>query len=266
MIVDVYKRQIKKYAQPRKTEIVYADDIITEAPEEEIPDYAVNYFFTKDGYFKKITPLSLRMGGEQKLKDGDQVIEHIESNNNADLLFFTDQCQVYKAKGTDFPDSKASVLGEYIPAKLGMDPGENAVYMAVTKEYTGFMLFAFENGKVAKVEMSAYATKTNRKKLLSAYNDKSSLCGILYVSDDCELLFKSSHGRLLLTHSGAISAKTTRATQGVSVMMLKRGHRLASMERYPEGYFKNPNRYRKKIPAAGALLADEDAGGEQLHL
>ena len=266
VIVAELQNVIKKYAQPRKTEIVYADDIITEAPEEEIPDYAVNYFFTKDGYFKKITPLSLRMGGEQKLKDGDQVIEHIESNNNADLLFFTDQCQVYKAKGTDFPDSKASVLGEYIPAKLGMDPGENAVYMAVTKEYTGFMLFAFENGKVAKVEMSAYATKTNRKKLLSAYSDKSPLCGILYVSDDCELLFKSSHGRLLLTHSGAISAKTTRATQGVSVMMLKRGHRLASMERYPEGYFKNPNRYRKKIPAAGALLADEDAGGEQLHL
>lgn len=266
IIIAELQNVVKKYAQPRKTAILYADDVITDEAEEEIPDYPVNYFFTRDGYFKKITPLSLRMSGEQKLKEGDQIVEHIEAGNNSDLLFFTDQCQVYKAKGVDFADSKASVLGDYIPAKLGMDAGENAVYMAVTAEYSGFMLFAFENGKAAKVEMSAYQTKTNRKKLIGAYSDKSPLSGILYLSEDLECVFQSSHGRILLVHSGAISSKSTRSTQGVAVMMLKRGHRLASVEPYQEGKFQNPNRYRKKIPATGALLAAEDVEGEQLRL
>lgn len=266
IIIAELQNVIKKYAQPRKTAILYAEDLAAEAPEEEIPDYPVNYFFTKDGYFKKITPQSLRMSGEQKLKDGDAVVQHLEAGNNSDLLFFTDQCQVYKAKGADFADSKASVLGEYIPAKLGMDPGESAIYMVVTTDYTGYMLFSFENGKAAKVELSAYQTKTNRKKLIGAYSDKAPLCSILYLAEDLECVCQSSHGRILLMHTGAISAKSTRSTQGVAVMMLKRGHRLASVTPYHEGDFHNPSRYRKKIPAAGALLAAEDVEGEQLRI
>lgn len=135
----------------------------------------MNLFFTADGYFKKITPLSLRMSGEQKLKENDHITQQVEATNNTELLFFTDKCQVYKTRASEFSDTKASVLGDYIPAKLGMEEGESAVYMAVTRDYKGFMLFIFENGKVAKVEMSAYATKTNRKKLIGAYSDKAPL-------------------------------------------------------------------------------------------
>ncbi|XOQ49299.1 MAG: DNA topoisomerase (ATP-hydrolyzing) [Eubacteriales bacterium] len=266
VIISELTEIAKKYGQPRKTMIIYQDEIEEYSEEEEIPDYPVNLFFTKEGYFKKITPQSLRMSGEQKLKEDDEVTQHLEDTNTADLLFFTDRCQVYKAKASDFSDTKASVLGEYIPAKLGMDEGENAVYMAVTHEYNGYMLFFFENGKIAKVDMSAYATKTNRRKLLNAYSDKSPLVAVEYVEEDCEFLLTSLQGRILLVHTGAIQSKTTRNTQGVSVMTLRKGGRLLKAERFQEGMLVNPNRYRKNIPAAGSLPAAEETAGEQLKL
>ncbi|MCY1714524.1 DNA gyrase/topoisomerase IV subunit A [Caproiciproducens galactitolivorans] len=256
----------RKYGQPRKTMIIYQNEIEEYSEEEDIPDYPVNLFFTKEGYFKKITPQSLRMSGEQKLKEDDEVTQHIEDTNTADLLFFTDRCQVYKAKASDFGDTKASVLGDYIPAKLAMDEGENAVYMAVTHEYNGYVLFFFENGKIAKVDMSAYATKTNRRKLLNAYSDKSPVVAIEYAEEDCEFLLTSLQGRILLVHSGAIQSKTTRSTQGVAAMTLRKGSRLLKAERYREDMLVNPNRYRKNIPAAGSLPAAEETAGEQLKL
>lgn len=257
---------IKKYAQPRRSMLVYSDELEAYSEEEEVPDYPVNLFFTKEGYFKKITPLSLRMSGEQKLKEEDVIVQHIEDTNAAELLFFTDRCQVYKAKANDFGDTKASVLGDYIPAKLGMDEGENAIFMAVTKDYSGYMLFFFENGKAAKVEMSAYATKTNRRKLIGAYCDKSPAVFLCYVTEDREFVVTSAQGRMLLVHSGAVPAKTTRNTQGVAVMTLRKGGRVLKVQAYEEGILKNPNRYRKNIPATGSMPAAEETEGEQLKL
>lgn len=197
IIIGELRDVIEKYSQPRRSELVYAADIVVEEEEEDTPDYPVHLFLTRDGYFKKITPLSLRMSGEQKLKDGDEITQTMESTNNRELLFFTNRCQVYKAKIADFDDTKASVLGDFIPAKLGMEEGENVIYMAVTKDYSGFMLFFFENGKVAKVELSAYETKTNRKKLVKAYSNKSLLAAARFAAEDCELVLQSSAGRLL---------------------------------------------------------------------
>ena len=266
IIIGELRDVIEKYSQPRRSELVYAADIVVEEEEEDTPDYPVHLFLTRDGYFKKITPLSLRMSGEQKLKDGDEITQTMESTNNRELLFFTNRCQVYKAKIADFDDTKASVLGDFIPAKLGMEEGENVIYMAVTKDYSGFMLFFFENGKVAKVELSAYETKTNRKKLVKAYSNKSLLAAARFAAEDCELVLQSSAGRLLLLHTGAIAPKSTKDTIGVAVMTLKRGQKLLHVRDYREGEFASPHRYRtKNLPAAGALLSAEDEG-EQLAL
>ena len=266
IIISELNDVAKKYGQPRRTMLVYSDEIEEYSEEEDVPDYPVNLFFTRDGYFKKITPLSLRMSGEQKLKEEDVILQHIEDTNSADLLFFTDRCQVYKVKASDFGDTKASVLGDYIPAKLGMDEGESAIYMAVTKDYAGYMVFFFENGKAAKVDMTAYATKTNRRKLLGAYNDKSPVVAIASIREDGEFLLTSSQGRMLLVHTGAIQSKTTRSTQGVAVMTFRKGSRLLKAEKFEEDMLKNPNRYRKNIPAAGSLPAAEETAGEQLKL
>ncbi|MFR5604113.1 MAG: DNA gyrase subunit A, partial [Acutalibacteraceae bacterium] len=192
----------QKYGQPRRSLILYADEIREEEPVEEIPDYPVNLFFTREGYFKKITPLSLRMGGEQKLKEGDAIVRQLESTNAAELLFFSDRAQVYKTRAADFADMKASVMGEYIPARVQMDEGETAAAMAVTSDYSGFMLFVFENGKAAKVELSAYSTKTNRRKLLNAYSDKSPLVAALQLPEDGDVLLTASSGRMLLFNTG----------------------------------------------------------------
>ncbi|MBE6831620.1 MAG: topoisomerase IV [Ruminococcaceae bacterium] len=266
IIISELDAVAKKYGQPRKTMMIYQNEIEEYSAEEEVADYPVNLFFTRDGYFKKITPLSLRMSGEQKLKEDDEVVQHIEDSNTADLLFFTDRCQVYKAKANDFGDTKASVLGEYIPAKLGMDEGENVLYMAVTHDYDGYMLFFFENGKAAKVDMSAYATKTNRRKLLNTYCDKSPAVRIAYVKEDCDFMLTSLQGRILLVHTGAVPSKSTRSTQGVAVMTLRKGSRLLRAEPYSEGMLVNPNRYRKNIPASGSLPTAEETAGEQLKL
>ena len=267
IIVKELKAIADKYGQPRKSIIIYEDNVKYEEEVEEIPDYPVTFFFTKEGYFKKITPQSLRMSGAHKLKDGDEIVQEIEFSNNCDLLFFTDKCQVYKAKASDFADTKASVLGDYVAAKLSMDEGENAVFMVATKDYKGILLFAFENGKAAKVPLEAYATKTNRKKLTGAYSDKSPLSGMLFLEDDREVLFKASSGRMLLVHTGALSLKTTRSTQGVAVMKLKKGHRLFEISEYKEGTFAKPQRYRtRSLPALGALPSNEDTSDEQLSL
>ena len=267
IIVKELKSIAEKYGQSRKSIIIYDDVARYEEETVEIPDYPVNLFFTKEGYFKKITPQSLRMSGEQKLKDGDEIIQELEFTNNCDLLFFTDKCQVYKAKADDFAQTKASVLGDYVAAKLGFDEGENAVKMVVTKDYKGMLLFAFENGKAAKVPLESYATKTNRKKLTGAYSDKSPLVGLLYIPEDEEVLFKASSGNMLLVHTGALALKTTRSTQGVAVLKPKKGHRLFSIERYKDGTFTNPKRYRTgSLPARGALPVNDDSKDEQLSL
>lgn len=267
IIVKELKEIAEKYGQPRKSIIIYEDTVSYTEEMDDVPDYPVNLFFTKEGYFKKITPQSLRMSSNHKLKDGDEIAQTCEFSNNGELLFFTDKCQVYKAKAADFADTKASTLGDYVPAKLGMDEGENAVYMVATKDYKGILLFAFENGKLAKVPLEAYQTKTNRKKLTGAYSDKSPLAGMVFFTEDKEFLLKASSGRMLLVHSGAINLKTTRSTQGVAVMKLKKGHRLFEISEYVEGTFAKPQRYRTKtLPTLGAMPANEDSTDEQLTL
>ena len=266
IIVKELEAVAQKYGQPRRSMILYADEVEEAEIVEEVPDYPVHLFFTKEGYFKKITPQSLRMSGEQKLKEGDEITQQLEAQNTAELLFFSNKSQVYKMKAADFADTKASVLGEYIPARAQMDEGESAAYMAVTYQYDGFMLFFFENGKVAKVEMSAYQTKQNRKKLLNAYSDKSPLTAALYVREDCEVLLTASSGRMLLFHTGLIAPKATKNTQGVQAMNLKKGQRLLRVQLYEEGMLQNPNRYKKNLPALGALPEAGESAGEQLKL
>ena len=267
VIIAELKEVEKKYGQPRRTQLLYASDLEVAEPEQEIDDYPVHLFFTREGYFKKITPQSLRMSGEQKLKEGDVVTQTEEATNACDLLFFTDRCQVYKMRASDLSDGKASVLGEYIPAKAGMDEGENAVYMVPTTDYQGYMLFLFENGKAAKVELSAYATKTNRRKLVGAYSDKSPLVAVLYLKEDRDLLLTGTNGRLLLVNTGAIPDKATRATQGVFVMTFTAAkHHLQSAEPYEDGMLETPDRYRKNVPSPGAVPSQADAMRGQLSL
>ena len=265
LIIKELEAVAQKYGQPRRTRILFADEIQEEAVVEEVPDYPVRLFFTQEGYFKKITPQSLRMSGEQKLKEGDQIAQEMDAQNGDELLFFSDKCQVYKAKAWEFEDTKASVLGDYIPAKLQMEKGENALYLVDAKDFSGFVLFVFENGKAAKVELSAYQTKTNRKKLLNAYSDKSPLAAVLYLPEDREVMLTASSGRMLLFHTGVIAPKATKNTQGVQAMNLKKGQRVIGAKFFQEGMVQNPNRYKKNLPALGALPEAGDAG-EQLKL
>lgn len=259
IIIGELNDVIKKYGKERKTDILYASEIEEENTEEDIPDYPVNLFFTKEGYFKKITPLSLRMGGDHKLKETDEIVQSFETTNNNDLLFFTDKCQVYKAKVSDFADSKASVLGEYIPSKLDMEEGENAIFMVVTKEYKGYMMFFFENGKAAKVNLSSYETKTNRKKLIKAYCDKSPLVTMLYLAEDKQIVLETTGGRCLLVDTSVISPKSMKDTQGVGCITIKKNQKLSVVRDYVEGEFVKPSRYKaKNLPSAGAVLSNED--------
>lgn len=267
IIVKELKAVAEQYGQPRSSIIIYEDTVQYTEEQNTVDDYPCTFFFTKEGYFKKIRPQSLRMSNTHKLKEGDAVTQEIVLDNNCDLLFFTDRAQVYKAKADDFAPTKASELGEYVAAKLGMDEGENAVYLAATKDYRGMLLFAFENGKAAKVPLEAYATKTNRKKLTAAYSDKSPLAGALWLAEDSEVLLTSSAGRRLLVHTAALSLKTTRSTQGVMVMKLKKNQLVTALQPYAEEMFAKPGRYRaKSLPSAGALLSAEDKGEEQLSL
>ena len=206
------------------------------------------------------------MSSEHKLKEGDRILRAVETGNRAELLFFTNMQQVYKSRACDFDDTKASVLGDFVAGKLQMDPGEVPLYMAVTGDYSGYMLYFFENGKAAKVDLHAFETKTNRKKLVKAFSDKSPVAAFRQIAADCELVVVSSAGRMLLLNTGAVAPKTTKDTQGVSVMTLKKGQRVLEVRPYTEGMFKKPYRYRtKNLPAAGALPSVEDSG-EQMTL
>ncbi len=256
----------KKYGKERRSEIVYQVELEELNEEPTVSDEPVHLFVSQQGYFKKITPQSLRMSGEQKVKDGDAIAASWDTTNDVELLFFSDQRQVYKAKADDFEFTKASTLGEFVPSKLGMDEGESYFDTVVTKNYSGWVLFFFENGKVAKVDLASYNTKTNRKKLIKAYSDKSPLVAVRHIEEDRDFVLVSSAGRHLLFNSGAVAAKTTKDTQGVAVMTLKKGQRLLTVRDYREGEFAKPYRYRTKtLPSLGALLSEEDSA-EQMKL
>ncbi len=263
ILIQELQEVSKKYAKPRRTLLYYPTAEENAPLEDDTPDYPVTLFFTQEGYFKKITPQSLRMSGEQKLKEGDIVAQAIEASNNTDLLFFSNKGKVYKGRASDFDDTKASAMGDYIPAKLGFEEGESAIYMAVTKDFKGYMVFFFQNGKASKIELSTYETKTNRKKLLGAYYDGVPLAAIKQIEEDQEFLLKSSNGRLLLIHTGMIAPKASRTAQGISIMTLKKDAVLESAVPYEENMLPNSHRYRaKSIPAAGAFLRPEENQGQ----
>lgn len=249
----------EKYSSERKSQILYEVEQYDDSQQAEIPDYSVTLFITKEGYLNKIRTANLRMSGEQKVKEGDFVEKNFECSNKNELLAFTDKGQVYKAKLDDFPDGKASQLGTYVPSKLEMDSDEKVVYICVLREYVGYMIFVFENGKVAKVDITAYQTKTNRKKLLKAYSLKSPLACCEYIEEDTEFVLSSTSGRMLILNTGALTPKTSKDTIGVSVMTQKKNHKVDSMHKYVEGEFEKAWRFRtKNLPAAGALPGPAD--------
>lgn len=247
----------KKYGKPRKTMFIYGTEDEENEAEEEIPDYPVNLFFTREGYFKKITPQSLRMSGEQKLKENDEIIETYDGSNRAELLFFTDKFQVYKARACDFEDGKASVMGDYLPVKLELDPDERIIKMIAAEDYSGTLVMFFENGKCAKVPMASFETKTRRKKLANAYNDGSPLVSMTLIDGDCEFMLSSDAGKVMIFNTVLILPKAARDTQGVQVMRLTRA-KLRSAVKYKDGMIKDADSYRTKaVPVAGTLY-DED--------
>ena len=258
----------KKYAQPRRTDILYDMEQETAAAEEdETPDYPVTVFFSREGYLKKITPQSLRMASDQKYKEGDGPFLQWEATNRDELLVFTDKQQCYKTRMSDFDDSKASVLGDYLPTKLGMDPDERAVWACIPGDYSGSILFCFDNGKIARVEVSAYQTQTKRKKLTGAYSDKAPLVSAFLVKEDFEATVISTEGRCLIFHTASLNPKTTRTTQGVNVMTLKPKYRVEKVLPLTQTSIVNTARYRSRsLPVAGALLKEEDRGEEQMTL
>ena len=268
IIVSELEDVRKKYAQPRKTEIIYSHEVEYEEEPEDIPDYPVTLFLSREGYFKKkITPLSLRMSGDQKFKEGDELFRRVEATNNTELMFFTDRQQVYKVRAADFADSKASLLGDYLPTKLGMDEDEKVIDMVLPGDYSGHLLFFFENGKCARVALSAYATTSNRRKLTGAYSDKSPLTALLHLTEDRELALISTEPRALLLHTSLLAPKSTRSTQGVAVMNIKPRYHLERVCDFADSGIVNLSRYRvRSIPAAGALLREEDQGREQMTL
>ena len=268
VIIQELQEVSKKYGQPRKTEILYqVAETEQEDEEEDIPDYPVTVFLSKEGYLKKITAQSLRMSGEQKFKEGDSLLFFQETTNRADLLVFTDQFQCYKSRLSEFEDGKASQLGDYLPQKLGMEQGESVISVVLTQDYSGFVLFFFENGKVAKVPLNAYETKTNRKKLTGAYCDKSPLVSVYALQADEQMAVYSSDGRALIFSTAQLLPKTTRNTQGVTVMSLKRKAVMNAVLPLEQSGIENQSRYRTKtIPAAGALLKPEDMQEKQEKL
>ncbi len=265
IIVTELQNVIKLYSKPRKTLFYYQSDIENEVVEDDVPDYAVNLFVSASGYFKKITPQSLRMSGEQKLKEGDYITETFEATNKTELIFFSDKCQAYKSKASAFDDTKASLMGDYIPAKLSFDSEESLKAMIPTTDYEGYVMFFFENGKAAKVPLKAYETKTNRKKLANAYSSKSPLVRILYISEDCEILLRSSKGNALLFNTAMILPKSTRDSQGVQVITLRAKAVLESAEIVTDNLSELEKYRSKNIPAAGKP-AKELGDSNQLKL
>jgi len=267
IIITELEEVRKKYAEPRRTGIIY--DFVEDAEVEDDPveDYPVTLFLSQHGYFKKITPQSLRMSGEQKFKEDDALSASVESSNAAELMFFTDKAQVYKTRVSDFADGKASQLGDYLPAKLGMDEGESVMGMVLPGDYSGYMIFFFENGKAAKVELSAYRTTSNRRRLTGAYSDKSPLRAMLHIREDREIAVYSSEPRVLIVSTALLGVKTTRTTQGVALMTLKKKHTLDTVRFPEETGITDLARYRgRSIPATGALLKTEDSDDKQLSL
>ena len=267
IIIDELRQINKKYITPRKSAVVYADEIEEYDEQQQIEDYPVTLFLSKEGYFKKITAQSLRMSGEQKYKDGDRLNISFESTNRGELLFLTDRQQMYKARVSDFEDVKASVLGVYLPSRLQMDEGENIITMIDPGDYKAHLLFFFENGKAARVELSAYETKTNRKKLVNAYSDKSPLRAVIRLSGEADLCCVSDDGRAIVFNTALLQPKTSRSAQGVAVMTLKARRTLDRAKLLEETEIKNVSRYRvRSLPAAGALLRPEDREEQQMSL
>ena len=269
VIVEELNAAAKKYGEPRRTSIVYPHEITSYTPEEEQKEeYPVSIFLSREGYFKKITPASLRMNSEQKFKEGDALRQTFETTSNAEVMFFTDHCQVYKTRLGEFDDAKASVLGDYLPTKLKMDAGENVIFMVLPgPDYTGSLLFFFENGKVARVDIKSYQTTSNRRKLTGAYSDKSPLACIRRLDEDCELAVYSNEPRCLIFHTALLAPKTTRSTQGVAVMTMKPKYHLETVMLSEETAITNRTRYRvRAIPAAGALVKAEDSEDQQISL
>ncbi len=267
IISSELKAIIKKYPSPRRTGIVYASEIEEEPEDDPAEDYPVNVFLSNEGYLKKITPQSLRMSGEQKYKDGDGPKLSFESTNRAELLVFTDRQQVYKTKLSDFADTKASALGTYLPSQLEMDDGERVFTVILPGDYKKDLLLFFENGKIARIPLSAYETKTNRKKLINAYSDKSPLAEVLPISGECDVAAFSSDGRALVFNTSLLQVKASRSTQGVAGMSVKNKHKLVSAALLENTSVKNKSRYRvRSLPGAGALLKDEDRGEIQMSL
>ncbi len=267
IIVKELEGVIAKYGRERKTKIISAETEAVNSVEVEVDNSPVTLFFTKDGYFKKITPQSLRMSGEQKLKEGDEITQVIESTNAVDLLFFSNKGQVYKSKTSEFSDSKASVLGDYVPSKLEFDENENAIHMVETADYSGNMIFVFDNGRISRVPLSSYVTKTNRKKLIKAYCEKYQLHTVFCVKEDADLLLTSSNGRMLIVNTASIPAKPTKDNGGIAVMTQKKGQRISEVSLYTKGTLENEHRYRtKNLPAAGSKKLVGTASQEKLEL
>ena len=267
IIVSELEEVRKKYAEPRRTGILYDYAEDADAEEDAIEDYPVTLFLSQQGYFKKITPQSLRMSGEQKFKEDDALSVSVESSNAAELMFFTDRAQVYKTRASDFADGKASLLGDYLPSKLGMDEGESVMGMVLPGDYSGYMLFFFENGKAAKVELSAYKTTSNRRRLTGAYSDKSPLKALLHLREDREIAVYSTEPRVLIVNTALLGVKTTRTTQGVALLTLKKKYVLDTVRFPEETGITDLARYRgRSIPATGALLKTEDSDDKQLSL
>ena len=266
---DELEQVKKKYNLPRRTEIVYEYQQAEEekASAVDTPDYPVNVFISKEGYFKKITPLSLRMGGEQKYKEGDGPFLQWEGCNRDELLVFTNHQQCYKTRLSDFDDTKASVLGDYLPIKLGMEPDEKFLWACCPGDYSAHLLFFFENGKAARVELSAYQTQTRRKRLTGAFSDKAPLIGAQLLTEDMEMALCSTEGRCVVFHTASLTPKTTRNTQGVNVITLKPRYKAEWAAPLANTAIVNPARYRaRSLPIAGALLKEEDRGETQLTL
>ena len=267
IIVDELTAVSKKYGEPRRTTILYAHEIETTVEEEEVPEYPVHIFLSKEGYFKKITPQSLRMSGEQKFKEGDSLRQSFETTSNAEIMFFTDRAQVYKVRLGEFEDTKASVLGEYLPGKLKMDSGENVIFAVLPGDYSGSLIFFFENGKAARVELKAYQTTSNRRKLTGAYSDKSPLASMLRIDAEGELAVYSTEPRCLIFNTALLAPKATRSAQGVGIMNIKPKYKVERVQPLAETPITNQSRYRvRSLPAAGALLKQEDTEEKQLEL
>lgn len=252
IIIDELRRVINNYAQPRKTMFYYQSDVEDEVQIDDTPDYPVNLFVTSSGYFKKITPQSLRMSGEHKLKDGDYIAQSFEASNKTELIFLSDKAQAYKSKASAFDDTKASLMGDYIPAKLSFDDGENLKTLIPTVDYSGYIVFFYENGKAAKVPVKSYETKTNRKKLAKAYSNKSSLIAAVFVGEDCDILLRSTSGHALLFNTAILLPKSTRDSQGVQVMNLRKKALLVSASAVSAEELEELEKYRSKaVPSAG---------------